>query len=148
MTLTIRIVLIVAIAVQTVGCSTWRPLARVTEIPDDDRQASMREQVMGAFIEGMRVRIRIRKGAGARVKGQLIECEIKKVDLTSLTVTQIGFFDRNHSKRDLTLNYADIENIEYRDGEGLWGVFIAGVAGGAVLYIAFVLWSLRGIELD
>ncbi len=32
----ISIVLIVAIALQTVGCSTWRPLVRATRIAEDD----------------------------------------------------------------------------------------------------------------
>ena len=61
----ISIFLIIAIALQTVGCTTMRPLARVNEVSEDNRQSSMRDQVLGKLTEGMRVRIRIREGARA-----------------------------------------------------------------------------------
>ena len=37
----ISIVLIVAIALQTVGCSTWRPLVRANEVSEDNNPTSM-----------------------------------------------------------------------------------------------------------
>ena len=64
----ISIVLIVAIALQTVGCSAWRPLARMNEAPEDARRASMRNQVLGKLKEGMAVRIRILEGASAPIE--------------------------------------------------------------------------------
>ena len=44
-----------------------RPLARVNEVSEDNRQSSMRDQVLGKLTEGMRVRIRIREGARAPI---------------------------------------------------------------------------------
>ena len=64
----ISFVLIVTIALQVVGCSTWRPLARADEIPANDRQASMPDQVVGKLKEGMAVRIRILEGASAPIE--------------------------------------------------------------------------------
>ncbi len=46
MTRAINIVLVLAIALQTVGCSSWRPLARANEVSEDNRQASMRDKVL------------------------------------------------------------------------------------------------------
>ena len=68
MTRAISIVLIVAIALQTVGCSTWRPLALANNVPEDSRQSSMREQVLGKLEEGMAVRITILEGASAPIE--------------------------------------------------------------------------------
>ena len=73
----INIVLIVAIALQTVGCSTWKPLARTHEVPEDDRQSSMRDQVLGKLKEGMAIRIRIRDGTPTQIKGQVLECIVE-----------------------------------------------------------------------
>ncbi len=64
----ISIVLIVAIALQSFGCSTWRPVVRVAKSADDDRQSSMRDQVLGKLKEGMAVRIRILEGASAPIE--------------------------------------------------------------------------------
>ena len=74
----IGIVLVLAIALQTMGCSRWKPLTRTDKVPDDDRQSSMRDLVLGRLKEGMRVRIRIREGSPAPVIGQDIECVIEK----------------------------------------------------------------------
>ena len=148
MTRAISIVLIVAIALQTVGCSTWKPLARMNEVPEDNRQASMRDQVLGKLKEGMRVRIRIREGSAVPVIGQVIECVIERVGLTSLTITASAqfFFPDNLSRR-LTLRYSDIESVEYRESDNS-GIFVLGVGVGAVLGFLLFQWGLSGIELD
>ena len=76
MTRAISIVLILAIALQTVGCSTWRPLARVNKGAEDDKQSSMREQVIERLTEGMRIRLKIRDGAETPIKFRVFECVI------------------------------------------------------------------------
>ena len=143
----INIVLIIAIALQTVGCSTWRPLARANEVPEDDRQSSMRVQVLGKLKVGMRARIKIREGTRVPVIGQVIECVIEKVGATSLTVTPMSFHAPGNVSRELTLRYADIVSIEYRESDDSV-VFVLGVGVGAVLGYLFFLWGLSRIELD
>ena len=138
MTRAISIVLIVGIALQTVGCTTWKPLARANEVSEENNQSSMREQALGQLKEGMRVRIGIRQGASTQIKGQVIECVIEKVSPTSMTVTPITFYVRNTERKPLTLAYTDIASIEYRESTGA-EIFGAGVATGAVLAY-FALW--------
>ena len=148
MTRAISIVLIVAIALQTVGCSAWKPLARANEVSKDDKQSSMRDQVLGRLTVGMRARIEIREGAPAPVIGRVIECVIENVGPTSLTVTASAqfFFPDNLSRR-LTLRYSDIESVEYRESDNS-GIFVLGVGVGAVLGFLLFQWGLSGIELD
>ena len=133
----ISIFLIIAIALQTVGCTTMRPLARVNEVSEDNRQSSMRDQVLGKLTEGMRVRIRIREGARAPIKVQVIECIVEKIGLTSLTVTPITiFFVRTTARKEFALQYSDIVSIEYR--QVLYStVFVGGVVVGAILGFYF-----------
>ena len=140
----ISIVLIVAIALQTVGCSTWRPLARVDEVPEVNRHSSMRLQSMGKLKEGMRVRIRIRTGTGTPIKGRVIECVIEKIGHTSLNVTPFTSRGRGN---EIALRYADIVSIEYRESDNS-GVFVLGLGVGAVLGFLLFHWGLSGIELD
>ena len=64
----ISFVLIVTIALQSFGCSTWRPLARLNDVRENERQASMPDQVVGKLKEGMAVRIRILEGASAPIE--------------------------------------------------------------------------------
>ena len=139
MTRAINIVLVAAIALQTVGCSSWRPLARMNEVPEDERQSSMRDQVLGKLKEGMRVKIRVREDAPTPFEGQVIICVIEKVGPTSLTVNLFrSNFDGN-DRRESTLRFADIVSIEYRTARGL-PVFLAGFAVGVVfVYFAFAL---------
>ena len=111
---TINIVVIVAIALQTVGCTTWRPLARASKVTEDDRQSSMRNQVLGKLKEGMVVRIEILEGTYVPIKGQIIECVIEKVGLTSLTLTPFKGYARRNDGTEFTLRYTDIVSIEYR----------------------------------
>ena len=121
----VNIVLIVAIALQIVGCSTWRQLARANEVPEETRQFLMRDQVFGKLKEGMRARIKIRDGTRTPAVGQVIECVVERVGPTSLTVTasakfvfpdnvRARFVFPDNVSRKLTLNYTDIESIEYR----------------------------------
>ncbi len=129
----INIVLIIAIALQTVGCSTWRPLDRGSGVPWWDKKTPMQELVLGKLKEGMRVRIRIREGARGPTNGEVIEGIIEKIGLTSLTVTPIVFYARGTVSRELTLHYSDIESIEYRELVRELPVFVAGVAVGTIL---------------
>ena len=143
MTRAISIVLIAAIALQTVGCSTWQPLARASKVHEDDKQSSMRDQVLGKLKEGMRVRIGIREDA-APITGRVVECVINKIGHTSLTVTPFTSFARGN---EITLHYADIVSIEYRESDGS-EAFIVGVGVGSVLCFLLLLRALSGIELD
>ncbi len=134
MTRTISIVLILAIALQTVGCSTWRPLAPVNEIPESDGQASMRNQVLGKLKEGMVVRITIREGATVSMKGQVIECVIEKVRLTSLSATPLMGYAIGNDETEFMLQYADIASIEIRSVRYRGSYFfLGGVAIGTIL---------------
>ncbi len=128
----ISIVLIVTIALQVVGCSAWRPLARMNEAPEDARQASMRNQVLGKLKEGMVVRIEILEGTYVPIKGQIIECVIEKVGLTSLTLTPFKGYARRNDGTEFTLRYTDIVSIQYRQ-VGDSTILVGGVVVGAVL---------------
>lgn len=145
----ISIVLIFAIALQTIGCSTWKPLARAKEVPKDDRQLSMREQFLGRLTVGMRARIEIRERASAPVIGRVIECVIEKVGPTSLTVTASArfVFPDNLSRR-ITLRYSDIESVEYQESNRGFRVFAAGVAIGTLAGFYLLIRAIAGITLD
>ena len=145
----ISIVLIVTIALQAVGCSTWRPLTCANEVPEDDRQSSMREQVLGKLTEGTRARIKIREGTRAPVIGRVFVCVIEKVGPTSLTVTASArsVFPDNSSRR-VTLRYSDIESVEYRESNRGFGIFVAGVAVGTLVGFYVFIRAIAGITLD
>ena len=144
----ISIVLIVATALQTVGCSSWRPLARTNEVSEDNRQASMRDQILSKLTEGMRVRIRMREGTYAPPEGQVIECVIEEVGLASLAVSPRAYSVHANASRMLTLRYADIESIEYRESGGVFAVLVAGLGVGAILGLLLFTWALSGVEFD
>ncbi len=137
----ISIVLIAAIALHTIGCTTTRPLARANEVSEENNQTSMREQALGKLKEGMRVRIRIRAGTHAPITGRAIECVVEKIGETSLTVTPVTFYLRNTEKKPFTLPYTDIVGIEYRDTNDL-AIFGGGVAVGTILAIFVIGLSL------
>ncbi len=145
----ISIILIVAIALQTVGCSTWKPLARVDAVPEDDRQSSMRKQILGRLTVGMRARITVREGAPAPIIGRVIECVIGKVGPTSLTVAASArFVFPDNSSRRVTLRYSDIESVEYQESNRGFGVFAAGVAIGTLAGFYLLIRAIAGITLD
>lgn len=136
----ISIVMIVAIALQTVGCSSWRPLARASGVSEDERQLTMRDQVLGKLSEGMRVRITFREGAAAPIKGEVVECVIEKIGVTSLTATPVTFYVRITERRQFTVPYTDIVSIEFSEARKIT-VFLGGVAVGTILG-----WFLRVLE--
>ncbi len=148
MTRVISIVLIAAIALQTVGCSTWRPLARANAVAEDDSQSSVRNQVLGRLKEGMAVRVRIREGTHAPTKGQVIECIIKEIGQDSLTVTPFTFYAPGNVRRELTFHYSKIASIEYRESARGSTVIVAGVAIGTIFGYWLLLIGLSGIEQD
>ena len=148
MTRAISIVLIVAIALQSFGCSTWRPVVRVAKSADDDRQSSVRDHVLGKLNEGMAVRIRILEGTHLSIKGRVIDCIIEKIGPTSLTVTPMTFYAPGNIVRTLTLDYSDIQSIEYRESHSRWEVLGAGVAVGAVLAYFLIWLALSQVESD
>lgn len=129
---TINIILIAAMVLQTVGCSAWKPLATADQHPGDNRQTSMREEVLGKLKEGMVVRIRIRDGASVPIESQVIECVIERVSLASLTLTPFKGYARNNDGTEFTLQYSDIVSIEYRQ-VGDATVLVGGVVVGAIL---------------
>ena len=145
----ISIVLIAAIALHTIGCTTTRPLARANEVSEENNQTSMREQALGKLTEGMRVRIKIREGTRAPVIGRVFVCVIEKVGPTSLTVTASArsVFPDNSSRR-VTLRYSDIESVEYRESNRGFGIFVAGVAVGTLVGFYVFIRAIAGITLD
>ncbi len=129
----ISIVLIIVISLQTVGCSAWRPLARVNEVAEDSKQALIRDQVLGKLTVGMRVRITVQAGTRAPITGRVIECVIEEIGHTSLTVVPFTSFARGNDRRGFTLRYTDIVSIEYRGVARNSLVFFWGVAIGTIL---------------
>ena len=144
MTRAISIVLIATIVLQSVGCSSWRPLTRANEVTKDSKETSMRDQVLGKLSEGMVVRIEIREGSRAPIKRRIIECLIKEIGHTALTVTPVSSFSRGI---EITLRYADIVSIEHRESGRAWAFFI-GAGVGVLLGLILIGWGLSGIELD
>ncbi len=144
----ISIVLIVTIALQSFGCSTWRPLARLNDVPENAKQTLIQGQFPGKLKEGMRVRIRIREGRRVSTTGEVIDGIIKRVGQTSFTVIPMTFYAPSNVSRELTLHYSDIESIEFRESKGGLHAFFAGVGVGAVLGLLLVAWALSGITLD
>ena len=143
---TISIVLIAAIVLQTVGCSSWRPLARVSEVPEDERQTYMREQVVVKLKEGMAVRITIRDGTPAPFKRQVIECIIEEIGQESLTLVPITDHIRGTVKREFRLNFTDILHIENREFNRGLSNFTLGLAGGAMLFCILMAVALQGLD--
>ena len=144
MTRAISIVLIAAIALQTVGCSTWRPLARASDVAEEDRQASIRDQVLGRLKEGMAVRITIREGTRTPLNDQILECIVEEIGQTSLTLIPITDHIRGTVKREFTLHFSDISDIEYRQFERGLTTLIVGLTAGATL--AFLLFGLAWLR--
>lgn len=140
----ISIVLIVAIALHTGGCSTWRPLARASEVTEDDRQSSIRDQVLGKLKEGMAVRIRILEGSPVPIKGQVLECIVEGIAQTSLTLIPITDHIRGTVKREFTLHFSDIAHIEYREFNRGLTTFTAGVIAGVTLGLAILVALFAG----
>lgn len=144
----ISIVLIAAIALQTVGCSTWRPLARANAFAEDDSQSSVRDQVLGRLKVGMAVKIRIRAGTPAPIKGQVIECIIKEIGQASLTLTPIADHIRSTVKREFTLHYADIMSIEYRKSDHEPNEYVVYLVTTAILCLIILYSGLSQAQLD
>ena len=137
----ISIVLIFAIALQTVGCSTWKPLARVDEVREDDRQASTEEQLRWNLTEGTRVRIHIREGARTWIKGRVIDCIIESIGHTTVTVIPFTPYAGGNERRVYSLRFVDIASVEFRESQHLHHVFAAGAvlgffAMGLAIYVA------------
>ncbi len=142
----ISIVLIVAIALQTVGCSTWRPLVRANEVSEDNNPTSMLEQVLGKLKEGMAVRIRIRDGTRGPTKGEVIEGIIEKVGLTSLTVTTFTYYAPGNVSRELALHYSDIESIEIRKFDSEKTLVVLAAVSATAFFLLY--WAFSGLEFD
>ncbi len=140
----ISVVLIAAVALQTVGCSTWQPLARVNEDPDENGKSSMRGQFPWNFNEGMRVRIRVRPDTPAPIRGRVIEGIIKKVGPSSVTVIPKTFYGIINTSWDVTLHYSSIVSIEFRATSGVSKGFMAGLAAGTILSYYLLRLALLG----
>ena len=147
MTRAISIVLIAAMSLQTVGCSTWRPLARANKVSKDEKQPSMQEQVLARLTEGMIVRIGIREGTDAPIKVRVFECVIERIGRTSLTVTPYMSYLRRTSIGEFALQYTDIASIEYREDQGL-SSFLSGFAIGVLFLVVVVSTAIPEILLD
>ena len=146
MTRAISIVLIATIGLQTVGCSTWRPLARGNAVSEDGRQTYMREQVLGKLKEGMAVRITIRDGTPAPFKRHVIECIIEEIGQESLTLVPIADHIRGTVTREFRLNFTDILHIENREFNRGLSNFTLGLAGGAILFCILMAVALQGLD--
>lgn len=138
----ISIVQIVAIALQTFGCSTWRPVVRVAKSADDGRQSSVRDHVLGKLNEGMAIRIKLLKGTHLPIKGRVIDCIIEEIGPTSLTVTPMSFYAPGNVSRELTIHYSDIESIEYRESNRERGAFVEGFAAGGMVILVLILYLM------
>ena len=147
----ISIVLILAIALQTVGCSSWRPLTSANKVAENKRHQLIRDEAFGKLMEGMRVKMRIREGTGVLIDRQVFKCVIKGVGLTSLTVMPVTpltpFMSsvRIRARKRITLKYSDIVSIEYDSdrGRGLT-VFLVGVGVGTILgFLGFAFHFAR-----
>lgn len=144
---TISIVLIVAMALQTVGCSTWRPLARGFAVSEDERQSLMRVQVLGKLKEGMSVRIMIREGTTTLIKSRVFECVIEEITNTTLTVNPAPSYFHGDDRKEITLRFADIVSIENRSYRiSRLEDFLAGVAFGALLSFFGIAVSFANTE--
>ena len=150
MTRAISIVLVARIGLQTVGCSTWRPLARANAVAEDDSQSSssIRDQIQWKLKEGMHVRIRIRAGTNAPIKGQVIECIIKEIGQASLTLTPVDDYIRSTVKREFTLHYADIMSIEYRKSDHEPNEYVVYLVTTAILCLIILYSGLSQAQLD
>ena len=144
----ISIVLVVAIALQTAGCSSWRHLARASDVIEDESQSTMQDRVLGKLKEGMAVRIKIRESTPAPIKGRVIECIIEEIGQTSLTLIPITDHIRGTAKREFSLHFTDILHIEYRKFDRGLSNFTLGVAAGATLGLVLLVVALSQVELD
>ena len=144
----ISIFLIIAIVLQTVGCTTLRPLARVNEVSEDNRQSSMRDQVLGKLTEGMRVKIRIREGARAPIKGNILECIVEEIGQTSMTLIPITDHIRDTVKREFRLHFADILHIEKREFNRGLTTFEIGLAVGTAICLYLIIHAWSRVQLD
>ena len=144
----ISIFLIVAISLQTVGCTTWRQVARMKEVPEAQREALMRDQVLGRLTEGMRVRIEIREGTRLPIKGRVIVCGIEDIGPASLVVTPWAYYLTDHVDKRLTLRYADTESVVHLESGHEIVIFVAGLGVGAALGYYLFIRAISGITLD
>ena len=148
MTRAMSIVLIVAIALQTVGCTAWRPLARMNEVGEANREAWMRDQVLVKLKEGMAVRIRIREGTPAPIKGNILECIVEEIGQTSLTLIPITDHIRDTVKREFRLHFADILHIEKREFNRGLTTFEIGLAVGTAICLYLIIHAWSRVQLD
>ena len=145
---TINIVLIVAVALQTVGCSTWQPLVRANEVSEHNRNSPVRDQVLGKLTEGMRVRIGIREGAAAPIKGNILECIVEEIGQTSMTLIPITDHIRDTVKREFRLHFADILHIEKREFNRGLTTFEIGLAVGTAICLYLIIHAWSRVQLD
>lgn len=145
----ISIVLIFAIALQAVGCTTWRTVARLKDIPESNREAAMRDRIIGKLTEGMRVRIKIREGTRLPIEGRVIVCVIEDIGPTSLVGIQCARNLPGHAGERLTLRYIDIESVVHLEPAHEFVIFcVAGLGVGAALGFYLFVSMLSGVELD
>ena len=147
MTRAISIMLTVAIALQTIGCSTWRPIAQINDVPEDAKQTLIQGQFPGKLKEGMRATIKFRPVTLAPIKGRSIECIIETAGPTKLTIIPMTFNAPSNAGRKLTFLYSDIESIEYRESEGSFPAF-GGVLAGVILTALLLIKASSEITLD
>ena len=126
----ISIVLILAIALQTVACTTWRQVVQMKEVPEANREVSIREQALEQLKEGMRVRIRIWSGIRTPIKGRVIDCTIEEIGHTTLTVIPFIPYAGGNDRKEYSLRYVDIASVEFRESHDLLPVFVAGTMLG------------------
>ena len=103
----------------------------------------MREQVLRKLKEGMCVKIRIRPGTRAPIKGRVIECVIEVIGQSSLTVTTFGSFARRNDGRVFSLQYTDIVSIEDRAARDST-VFVGGGVVGLLLSYILIFLAFQG----
>ena len=108
----------------------------------------MREQVLEKLKEGMAVRIRIREGTPAPVRGRVLECIVEKIGQTTLTLTPVADHIRGTAKREFRLHFTDIVHIQYREFHRGLTTFEIGLAVGTAICLYLIIHAWYRVQLD
>lgn len=135
MTRVITIVLIVAIALQTVGCA---PTIRMRKFSLDSSQDQIRKDAQQILKKGMQATIFLRRNARVPFSGRILECVIERAGTESLIVTVKPKYLAIGSARRYAFTYSDIMTIRYHepdDQRNLRTLLVVATVVGVVLFI-------------
>lgn len=132
----VSIVLVVAIALQTIGCA---PVIQMREFSQDNTQNQIREDAQRILKKGMQTTIFLRKELGERFGVRILECVIVKAGPETLTVTVKPKYLAIGSARKCTFRYSDLMAIRYHeldDQRNLRTLLAVATVAGVVLIVA------------